>query len=101
MTQNEVKMTLAANRDLVISFFNNECAENHPHYTLKWFMTQILERAEIGWARRRNISEKEIISMMTKMFNTYPSLKKGYVSNWQKAVNYFGYDKACAIARTR
>lgn len=89
----EVKTVLGANRDMVISFYNENVKEDK-FYTLAWFMTRVLKSAEISWARRKNIGEKEINSILNGVIKDYPQIKRGYVSNFQKAVNYFGSEKA-------
>lgn len=93
MTTSEVKATLSVNREMVINFYN-ENVKVDQFYTLAWFMTRVLKNAEISWARRKNIGEKEINSVMNSIIKQYPQIQKGYVSNFQKAVNYFGYEKA-------
>lgn len=60
MTAIEVKEVLANNRQLVISYFN-ENVKQDSFYNLSWFMTRILQESEIVWRRRKNVSEKEIM----------------------------------------
>lgn len=93
MTAIEVKEVLANNRRLVISYFN-ENVKQDSFYNLSWFMTRILQESEIVWRRRKNVSEKEIMSVIAKIMKQYPQIAKNYVSNFEKAVNYFGEDKA-------
>lgn len=93
MTAIEVKSVLADNRNLVISYFN-ENVKQDSFYNLGWFMTRILQESEIVWRRRKNVSEKEIMSVIAKIMKQYPQIAKNYVSNFEKAVNYFGEDKA-------
>lgn len=93
MTAIEVKEVLANNRQLVISYFN-ENVKQDSFYNLSWFMTRILQESEIVWRRRKNVSEKEIMSVIAKIMKQYPQIAKNYVSNFEKAVNYFGEDKA-------
>lgn len=88
----EVKEILTANREMVIAFFNENVKKDN-FYTLKWFMTRVISYAEISWARRKNIGEKEIISLLNSIVKDYPQIAKGYVSNHQKLVNYFGEKK--------
>lgn len=92
MTAIEVKEVLANNRQLVISYFNENIKQDS-FYNLGWFMTRILQESEIVWRRRKNVSEKEIMSVITKIMKQYPQIAKNYVSNIEKAVNYFGEDK--------
>lgn len=92
MTTLEVKQVLSNNREIVINFFNENVKEDK-FYTLAWFMTRVLKNAEISWARRKNIGEKEIRSILNSLIKEYPQIKKGYVSNYQKAINYFGEEK--------
>lgn len=92
MTAIEVKEVLANNRQLVISYFN-ENVKQDSFYNLSWFMTRILQESEIVWRRRKNVSEKEIMSVIAKIMKQYPQIAKNYVSNFEKAVNYFGEDK--------
>lgn len=92
MTTLEVKQVLSNNREIVINFFNENVKEDK-FYTLAWFMTRVLKNAEISWARRKNIGEKEINSILNSLVKQFPQIKKGYVSNYQKAVNYFGEEK--------
>lgn len=93
MTAIEVKEVLANNRQLVISYFN-ENVKQDSFYNLGWFMTSILQESEIVWRRRKNVSEKEIMSVIAKIMKRYPQIAKDYISNFEKAVNYFGEDKA-------
>lgn len=92
MTAIEVKEVLANNRQLVISYFN-ENVKQDSFYNLSWFMTRILQESEIVWRRRKNVSEKEIMSVIAKIMKQYPQIAKNYVSNIEKAINYFGEDK--------
>lgn len=92
MTTTEVKLVLSENREMVIDFFNEKVKEDN-FYNLKWFMTRVLNNAEISWKRRKNIGEKEITSVLNGIIKQYPQIKKGYISNYQKAVNYHGEDK--------
>lgn len=92
MTATEVKTVLSNNREIVINFFNENVKEDK-FYTLKWFMTIILKSAVISWSRRKNISEKDIMTVMNSTMKNYPQIANGYVSNYQKAVNYFGENK--------
>lgn len=92
MTTIEVKEVLANNRQLVISYFN-ENVKQDSFYNLGWFMTRILQESEIVWRRRKNVSEKEIMSVIAKIMKQYPQIAKNYVSNIEKDVNYFGEDK--------
>lgn len=96
----EVKSILTDNRELVINFFNDKCKKDN-FYTLGWFMTRVLNEATISWARRKNIGEKEIYSTLNTIIKNYPQIAKGYISNFQKAVNYFGKDKAVQILNTK
>lgn len=100
MTATEVTAVLKDNRNLVINFFNENVKEDK-FYTLGWFMSRVLAEANASWARRKNIGEKEIISVLNKIIKIYPQIAKGYVSNYQKAVNYFGKDKADQILNSK
>lgn len=92
MTTQQVTEVLRNNREQVISFFNeNVKADNF--YNLKWFMTRVLNYAEISWKRRVNVGEKEINSLMKSILKDCPQIGKNYISNYQKAVNYFGEEK--------
>lgn len=93
MTAVEVKTVLGNNREIVINFFG-ENVKTDKFYTLGWFMTRVLNEATSSWARRKNITEKEILSVLNKVMRNYPQIAKTYVSNYQKAVNYFGEEKA-------
>lgn len=81
---------------MVINFFNENVKEDN-FYTLGWFMTRVLNEATPSWMRRKNIGEKEILSVLNKIIKNNPQIAKGYVSNYQKAVNYFGEEKAYQI----
>ncbi|WAX07258.1 hypothetical protein BF698P1_00013 [Bacteroides phage BF698P1] len=100
MTATEVKSVLADNRNLVISFFNENVKQDN-FYTLSWFMTRILLEATASWARRKNVSEKEVMQVIGKVMRTYPQIEKGHVSNYQKAVKYFGEELANQISNAR
>lgn len=100
MTAIEVKQFLSSNREMVISFFNEKCKIDK-FYTLSWFMTRVLNEATASWARRKNISEKEITSVLNRVMRYNPQISKGYVSNYQKAVNYFGKEKANQILNSK
>ena len=52
MTAIEVKEVLANNRQLVISYFN-ENVKQDSFYNLSWFMTRILQESEIVWRRKK------------------------------------------------
>lgn len=100
MTAEEVNTVLSSNRGMVISFFSeNVKADNF--YTLKWFMIRVLTEATLSWARRKNIGEKEIQSVLSRVMRNYPQISKGYVSNYAKAVNYFGKEKADQILNAK
>lgn len=92
MTATEVKEVLSENREMVINFFNENVKVDN-FYNLKWFMTRVLNAAEISWNRRKNIGEKDIVSVLNGVVKQYPQIQKGYISNYQKAVNYHGEDK--------
>lgn len=100
MTSQQVKETLSANRQIVIDFFNENAKEDR-FYTLKWFMERVLVNAEISWKRRVNIGEKEVMSVINNVVKCHPQMLKGYKSNFQKAVEYFGYNKAYQILNAR
>lgn len=100
MTAIEVKQFLSSNKEMVISFFNEKCKIDK-FYTLAWFMTRVLNEATASWARRKNISEKEITSVLNRVMRYNPQIHKGYVSNYQKAVNYFGKEKANQILNSK
>ena len=93
MTAVEVKTVLGNNREIVINFFG-ENVKTDKFYTLGWFMTRVLNEATSSWARRKNITEKEIMSVLNKVMRNYPQIAKNYISNYQKVVNYFGEEKA-------
>ena len=57
MTTTEVKSVLGENREMIINFFNENVKEDN-FYNLKWFMTRVLNNAEISWMRRKSIGEK-------------------------------------------
>lgn len=100
MTAEEVNTVLSSNREMVISFFNeNVKADNF--YTLRWFMIRVLNEATLSWARRKNIGEKEIQSVLSRVMRNYPQISKGCVSNYAKAVNYFGKGKADQILNAK
>lgn len=101
MTTEQILNILKDNRELVISFYKENCNTSHKFYTLKWFMTKVLDYANLSWGRRVNISEKDIICQMKQILKHYPQMTNGYKSNWQKAVEYHGYDKACLIANAK
>lgn len=92
MTTQQVTEVLKNNREQVINFFNANVKEDN-FYNLKWFMTRVLNYAELSWKRRVNVGEKEIASILNSIVKDYPQIKKGYMSNYQKAVNYFGEEK--------
>ena len=100
MTAAEVTAVLKDNRDLVINFFN-ENVKVDKFYNLGWFMGRVLVEANASWARCKNIGEKEITSILNKIIKIYPQIAKEYVSNYQKAVNYFGKDKADQILNSK
>lgn len=100
MTATEVKKVLSDNREMVITFFNEHVKEDS-FYTLNWFMTRVMNEANASWTRRKNIGEKEITSMLNKIVSAYPQIARGYVSNYQKAVNYFGKEKADQILNSK
>ena len=100
MTREQVTMVLKSNRKMVIDLFN-ENVKKDDFYTLKWFMTRILERSCLSWARRVNISEKEINSQLKSMLKDYPMIQKGWKSNFQKAVDVYGFKHAYAILNAR
>ena len=100
MTPSEVTSVLKGNRNLVIDFFTENCEEDN-FYTLAWFMGRVLAEATPSWSRRKNVGEKEILSILNKIMKIYPQIAKGYVSNFQKAVSYFGYEKANQILNAR
>ena len=93
MTAEEVNTVLGSNREMVISFFNENVKVDN-FYTLRWFMIRVLNEATLSWARRKNIGEKEIQSVLSRVMRNYRQISKGYVSNYAKAVNYFGKEKA-------
>ena len=100
MTAAEVTAVLKDNRDLVINFFN-ENVKVDKFYNLGWFMGRVLVEANASSARRKTIGEKEITSILNKIIKIYPQIAKEYVSNYQKAVNYFGKDKADQILNSK
>lgn len=83
MTTTEVKSVLGENREMIINFFNENVKEDN-FYNLKWFMTRVLNNAEISWKRRKSIGEKEITSVLNSIIKQYSNIKKGYISNFQK-----------------
>lgn len=97
MTAEEVKIELSKHRDLVINYYKDNCKEDRLK-TLKWYMCRVLQHAEISWSRRKNITEKDVNSVIKGVMKSYPQLKKGYISNWQKAVNYYGLETARLMA---
>ena len=64
-------------------------------------MTRVLNESVASWSRRKNIAEKEIMSVMNKVMKSYPQIAKGYISNYEKAVNYFGKEKADQILNAK
>lgn len=100
MTTEETKTVLKDNREMVINFFNENIKDDN-FYTLGWFMTRVLNEAAISWARRKNIGQKEIMSVLNRIVKNFPQIEKGYVSNYQKAVNYFGKEKANQILNAK
>lgn len=100
MTAAEVKTVLGSNREMVILFFN-ENVKTDNFYTLGWFMARVLTEATASWSRRKNVAEKEIMSVMNRIMKNYPQIAKGYVSNYEKAVNYFGKEKANQILNAK
>lgn len=100
MTAIETKQVLKDNREMVINFFNEKCKEDK-FYTLGWFMNRVLIEANLSWERRKNIGEKEIMSVLNRIMKNNPQIAKGYVSNYQKAVYYFGKDKADQILNSK
>ncbi|MCF0256694.1 MAG: hypothetical protein HUK10_10475 [Bacteroides heparinolyticus] len=100
MTAEQVKEILRSNREMVIEFFNANVKKDN-FYTLSWFMTRVLENATLSWARRVNVGEKEVNSILNAIMKTYPQIANGYISNYQKAVNYFGKEKANQILNAR
>lgn len=100
MNATEVKTVLGNNREMVINFFNENVKVDN-FYTLGWFMIRVLNEATASWARRKNISEKEIMSVMNRVMGNYPQIAKGYVSNYEKAVNYYGREKANQILNAK
>jgi hypothetical protein len=100
MTAEEVNTVLSSNREMVISFFNENVKVDN-FYTLRWFMIRVLNEATLSWARRKNIGEKEIQSVLSGVMRNYPQISKGHVSNYAKAVNYFGKEKANQILNAK
>lgn len=100
MTAEEVNTVLGSNREMVISFFDENVKVDN-FYTLRWFMIRVLSEATLSWAKRKNIGEKEIQSVMSRVMHNYPQISKGYVSNYAKAVNYFGKEKANQILNAK
>ena len=92
MTAEEVNTVLGSNREMVISFFNENVKVDN-FYTLRWFMIRVLNEATLSWARRKNIGEKEIQSVLSRVMRN--------VSNYAKAVNYFGKEKANQILNAK
>lgn len=101
MTTQEVKAILSENRDLVINYYNENCAPRDKFFSLKWFMERVLINAELSWARRKNIGEKEIMTAIKQVIKSNPFLLKGYKSNWEKAVYYHGLDLAKKISNCK
>ena len=100
MTHEQTIQILHENRDEVIDFYKENV--NPKEESLRNFMISFLRHAEIRWERRVNINPEKDLPRIFKAFkrdNAY--MMKGYVSNWQKAVNYFGYEKAARIANAR
>ena len=64
-------------------------------------MTRVLNESIASWIKRKNIAEKEIMSVMNKVMKSYPQIAKGYISNYEKAVNYFGKEKANQILNAK
>ena len=93
MIATEVTSVLKENRNQVIDFFNENCKDDK-FYTLSWFMNRVLAEATVSWGRRKNVGEKEISSILSKVMRVYPQIAKGYISNYQKTVNYYGAEKA-------
>lgn len=100
MTASEVKSILGNNREMIINFFYDNVKEDN-FYNLGWFMTRVLNESIASWIRRKNIAEKEIMSVMNKVMKSYPQIAKGYISNYEKAVNYFGKEKADQILNAK
>lgn len=100
MIATEVTSVLKENRNQVIDFFNENCKDDK-FYTLSWFMNRVLAEATASWGRRKNVGRKEISSILSKVMRIYPQIAKGYISNYQKAVNYYGAEKARQISETR
>ena len=100
MTAIEIKTVLGNNREMVINFFNENVKVDN-FYTLGWFMTIILNEATASWSKRKNIAEKEIMSVMNRVMKNYPQIAKEYISNYQKAVNYFGKEEANQILNAK
>lgn len=100
MNATEVKQVLANNRDQVITYYQDNVKEDD-FYSLNWFMNRVLREAELSWVRRVNITEKDINSTLNKILKNYPQIATGYVSNYQKAVNYFGKEKADQILNAK
>ena len=92
MTTQQVTEVLKSNREMVINFFNENVKVDN-FYNLKWFMTRVLNYAELSWKHRVNVGEKEINSILKSIMKDYPQIGKNYMSNYQKAVNYFGEEK--------
>lgn len=100
MTALEVKTVLSDNREMVINFFG-ENVKTDSFYTLGWFMTRVLNEATASWTRRKNITDNEIMSVMGRVMKNYPQIAKNYTSNYRKAVNYFGKEKANQILNSK
>lgn len=100
MTASEVKSILGNNREMIINFFYDNVKEDNFYY-LGWFMTRVLNESIASWIKRKNIAEKEIMSVMNKVMKSYPQIAKGYISNYEKAVNYFGKEKANQILNAK
>lgn len=100
MTASEVKSILGNNREMIINFFYDNVKEDN-FYNLSWFMTRVLNESIASWIKRKNIAEKEIMSVMNKVMKSYPQIAKGYISNYEKAVNYFGKEKANQILNAK
>lgn len=57
MTAEEVNTVLGSNREMVISFFNENVKVDN-FYTLRWFMIRVLNEATLSWARRKKHRRK-------------------------------------------
>ena len=54
-----------------------------------------------SFKRSYPVGEKEIQSVLSRVMRNYPQISKGYVSNYAKAVNYFGKEKANQILNAK